>query len=53
MCVDYHCLNARTIKDAYYLPRLEETMDALYGAKWFSCLDVKSAYGHVEIAEED
>ena len=52
-CIDLRKLNNRTIKDFYYLPRNEETLDTLHGAKWFSTLDMKSAYCQVEIAEED
>ena len=46
-------LNILTIKDSYALPRIEETFDALHGAKWFSTLDIKSAYWQVEIEEQD
>lgn len=42
MCVDYRQLNSRTRKDAYPLPRIEESLDALKGAKWFSTLDLAS-----------
>ena len=52
MCVDYRMLNKRTIKDAYALPRIEEILDALTGAKYFSVLDMKSGYHQVEIEEE-
>jgi transposase InsO family protein len=53
MCIDFRALNARTVRDAYYLPRVEEMTDAMYGAKYFTCLDLKSGYYQVEINEED
>ena len=51
-CVDYRQLNKRTVRDAYALPNIEETMDALCGATLFSCLDLRSGYWQVEVAEE-
>ena len=53
MCVDYHALNANTIKDAYALPRIVESMDAMTGSKWFSTLDLESAYNQVQMEPED
>ena len=52
-CIDFKKLNSRTNKDAYSLPRIDEMFDSLYGAKWFSNLDIKSAYWQVEVEEAD
>ena len=51
-CIDLQNLNARTIKDAYNLPRIDETFDCLNGAKWFSSLDLKYGYWQVEVEED-
>ena len=51
-CVDYRKLNTITRKDAYPLPRIDETLDTLQGAKWFSTLDLASGYWQVELSEE-
>ena len=53
MCVDYRVLNAKTIKDAYPLPRIDESLDAPSGVALFSTMDLQSAYYQVEIAEDD
>ena len=51
-CIDLWKLNARTIKDAYSLPRIEESLDCLNGSQIFSSLDLKSGYWQVELEEE-
>ena len=53
MCIDYRKLNEITTKDAYPLPRIGQTIDALQGAGYFSSLDLASGYWQVPVAEKD
>lgn len=53
MCVDYCLLNSKTRKDAFPLPRIEESLDTLAGARWFTTLDLASGYNQVPVAEQD
>ena len=50
-CVDYRKLNEVTRKDAYPLPRIDMTLDALNGSQWFSTLDLVSGYWQMELEE--
>ena len=51
-CIDFRRLNARTKKDAYPLPRMQETMESMVGARYFSCKDLKSGFWQVQMDEE-
>ena len=50
-CIDLRKLNLQTIKDAYSLPRMEESLDCLNGAIIFTSLDLKAGHWQVEMEE--
>jgi len=52
-CVDYRALNKVTKKDEYPLPRIEDMLDTLGGAAYFTSLDLASGYWQVEMKPED
>ena len=52
-CCDYRKLNGVTLKDAYPLSRVEESLDALGKAKLFSSPDLTAGYFQVAVHEDD
>ena len=52
-CVDFYGLNSVTVKEHYPVPRVEDMIDTLAGAKFFSTLDLVSAYHAFEIHPDD
>lgn len=52
-CVDYRKLNSVTHKDAFPLPRIEDSLTNLSAAEWYSTLDLASGYWQVEVDEPD
>ena len=53
LCCDYRRLNSVTRKDSFPLPRIDECLDALGGAKYFTTLDLASGYHQVAMADSD
>ena len=53
MCVDYWGLNAVTVKNKYPLPLVDELLDQLYGARFFTKIDLRSGYHQVCINADD
>ena len=53
VCVDFHKLNTKTVRDAYPIPRIAETLEVLQGAKWFFSLELESGYLQVNVHEAD
>ncbi len=52
-CVDYRKVNEVTSKDAYPLPRIDDTLNALRGSQYFSTLNLYSGYWQVKVDPAD
>ena len=51
-CIDFQKLNARTKKDSFPLPRMQETMESMVGARFFSSMDLKSGFWQVRMSKK-
>ncbi|GBG76445.1 hypothetical protein CBR_g22193 [Chara braunii] len=53
LCIDYRKLNAQTIRNASPLPRIDDLLERLGGAQFFSKLNLKSGFHQLKIHKED
>ncbi len=53
LCIDFRMLNDRTIKDAYPLPRIDDSVASLGVARFFTVLDMGSAFWEIPLRVED
>ena len=53
LCIDYRALNKITVRNRYSIPQIDDVLDQLTGAKYFSKIDMKYGYHQVPIEQID
>eukprot|EP00736_Rhodelphis_marinus_P007522 Rmarinus@m.8674 len=53
LCVDYRALNRATRRDQYPIPLVDDLFDRLSGARYFTKIDLESAYHQVRVRVQD
>ena len=53
ICIDYQVLNKLTVQNRYPIPQIDDLLDELKGARYFSKIDLKSSYHQVLIEPSD
>ena len=51
LCVNFRALNAVTIRDSFPLPQIEEALQAVKAAAWFTSFDL--AHGYLQLAMDE
>src|SRR6266498_6163252 len=53
LCINYAPLNKRIIPDRYSLPNINEMLSSFWGSKWFTVIDLASAYWQIQLRKKD